>query len=45
MATKRQNPLLPAIILVLFFGLLVFMFVGRKSQTGTSHLQSVTENR
>jgi len=35
--TRQGNPLLPAIIIVLFLALLVFMFVSRKRETGASH--------
>ena len=43
--TRQGNPLLPAIIIVLFLALLVFMFVSRKRETGPSHPQSATPNR
>ena len=42
--TRQGNPLLPAIIIVLFLALLVFMFVSRKRETGASHPQPATQN-
>ena len=40
MAIRReQNPVLPAVILVLFLALLVFLLVSRKRETGASHPQ------
>jgi hypothetical protein len=37
MAVKRQNPVLPAIILALFLALLVFLLVSRKSQAAVNN--------
>jgi hypothetical protein len=37
MAVKRQNPVLPAVILALFLALLVFLLVSRKSQAAVNH--------
>jgi len=47
MASRKQNPVLPAVILALFLGLLVFMVVNRKGETQASGSQgqSVTQNR
>jgi len=42
--TRQGSPLLPAIIIVLFLGLLVFMFVNRKRETGASQPQPATQN-
>jgi hypothetical protein len=44
METKRQNPILPADIVVLFLALLVFLLVSRKGETGVSHPQPATCN-
>jgi hypothetical protein len=44
MMTKRQSPLLPAVIVVLLLALLVFLLVSRK-ETGVSHPQSATQDR
>jgi hypothetical protein len=45
MTSRKQNPVLPAVILVLFLGLLVLMVVSRKGQTQATQPQSVTQNR
>ena len=37
MAVKRQNPVLPAVILALFLVLLVFLLVSRKSQAAVNN--------
>jgi len=37
MAVKRQNPVLPAVILALFLALLVFLLVSRKSQAAVNN--------
>jgi hypothetical protein len=37
MAVKRQNPVLPAVILALFLALLVFLLVSRKSQAAANN--------
>ena len=42
--TRQGSPLLPAIIIVLFLALLVFMFVSRKRETGASRPQPATQN-
>jgi hypothetical protein len=39
-ATRQGNPLLPAIIIVLFLARLVFLLVSRKRETGASHPQT-----
>jgi hypothetical protein len=45
MASNRQNPVGPALIVALFFVFLVFLIVSRKGNAGTSHPQSVSQNR
>jgi hypothetical protein len=40
MSVRRQNPVLPAIIVALFLSMLVFLFVSRKGQAGASSPQS-----
>jgi hypothetical protein len=44
MTTKRQSPLLPAVIVVLLLALLVFLLVSPR-KTGVSHPQSETQDR
>lgn len=44
MGVQRQsNPVLPAVILALFFGVLVYLIATRKHEAATSHPQSTTE--
>lgn len=45
MGANRQNPLLPAVILALFFGLMVFLVVTRKGGTAASHQQPAAQTR
>ena len=44
MTTRRQSPVLPAIIVVLLLALLVFLLVSRK-ENGVCHPQSATQDR
>lgn len=43
MTTRRQNPVLPVLIVALFLMLLVFLLVSRKGET-VSHPQPATQN-
>jgi preprotein translocase subunit YajC len=45
MTSRRQNPVGPALIIVLFLAFFVFLLVSRKGDTGTSHSQSESQNR
>lgn len=42
--TRQNNPLLPAVIVVLLLALLIFLLVSRNRETGTSHPQPPTQN-
>jgi hypothetical protein len=44
MESRRQNPVGPALILVLFLAFFVFLLVSRKGNAGTSHPQSASQN-
>ena len=42
---RKNNPLLPAIIVVLLLALLIFLLVSRNRDTGASHPQPATQNK
>jgi len=45
MTSRRQNPVGPALIIVLFLAFFVFLLVSRKGDTGAFHPQSASQNR
>jgi hypothetical protein len=45
MTSSRKNAVGPALIVALFFVFFMFLVVSRKGNAGTSHPQSVSQNR